>query len=108
MVSRLAHDVAAGASSCLSCRVSALGRSSFLQALEGVADPAGSSRTPRSRVLSASPAAAEKVKELTKTMQEEGADSKRTLEKVKSIGSLSLSRGLDNVSGLDKAVAACD
>jgi hypothetical protein len=41
-------------------------------------------------------------------MQEEGADSKRTLEKVKSIGSLSLSRGLDNVSGLDKAVAACD
>lgn len=71
-----------------------------MQTLEGVSDPAGSRtpRTPRSRKLSASPAAAEKVRELTKTMQQEGADSKRTLDKVKSIGNKSLSRGLENVS----------
>jgi hypothetical protein len=72
-------------------------RSALIQNLEGVTDPGGA-RTPRSRLHSGSPAAADKVRELAKTMQEDGADGKRTLETVKSIGSKSFSRGLDNVS----------
>lgn len=66
----------------------------MIQSLEGAADPS----TPRSRAHSASPAATEKVRELAKSMQQEGADSKRTLDKMKSIGGKSLSRGLENVS----------
>lgn len=80
-------------------------RSALIQNLEGVTD-AGDARTPRSRIHSSSPAAAEKVRELTRTMQEDGADGKRTLETVKSIGSKSFSRGLDNVSLQQKTESA--
>lgn len=66
----------------------------LIHSLEGAAaeDPS----SPRDQVGS-SPAV-EKVKDLSKTLQDEGVESKRTLEKFKSIGNKSLSRGLDNVS----------
>jgi hypothetical protein len=40
----------------------------------------------------------DKVRDITSTVLQEGVDSKRTLDKMKSIGSKSLNRGLDNVS----------
>lgn len=50
--------------------------------------------------VSASQPVSDKVRDLTSTVLEEGVDSKRTLDKMKSIGSKSLNRGLDNVSVL--------
>jgi hypothetical protein len=60
-----------------------------LEEASGPADP----RSPRT---SGKPAA-ETVKELNETL--DGADSKRTLDKMKSIGGRSFSRGLANASG---------
>lgn len=93
----LQHSMCCNTSDSACAGLSVHHRSALIQNLEGVTD-AGDARTPRSRIHSSSPAAAEKVRELTKTMQEDGADGKRTLETVKSIGSKSFSRGLGNVS----------
>lgn len=65
-------------------------RSVLFHSLEGA-------REPDSSLSTSGMPAAEKVKELSKSLQE-GPDSRRNLDKIKSIGSRSLNRGLNNVS----------
>ena len=66
----------------------------LIQNLEGGSEAEPSPHSSQSGGL----AAADKVAELSKTLEEEGVESQRTLDKFKSIGNRSLSRGLNNVS----------